>query len=75
MESRVTVLEQIARMTSAGLERIERHMDLQTAEIRALAAEHRSDFRWLPGIMLANECRLLARWFQSRSGQASSTFR
>ena len=45
MESRVAVLEQIARTTTAALERIERRID-------ALAAEHRSDFRWLLGIML-----------------------
>ncbi len=38
MESRVAVLEQIARTTTAGLERIER--------------EQRSDFRWLLGIIL-----------------------
>jgi GAF domain-containing protein len=38
MESRVAVLEQIARTTTAALERIER--------------EQRSDFRWLLGIML-----------------------
>ena len=44
MESRVAVLEQIARATTAGLERIERRMDLQTAELRMLSAEHRSDF-------------------------------
>ena len=54
MESRVAVLEQIARMTTAGLERIERRMDVQSAELRALAAEHRADFRWLPGVILAD---------------------
>ncbi|MGA3403335.1 MAG: hypothetical protein ABSC95_29320 [Acetobacteraceae bacterium] len=39
MESRVAVLEQIARTMTASLERIER--------------EQRSDFRWLLGITLA----------------------
>ena len=45
MESRVAVLEQIARTQTASLERIERRMD-------AVSAEQRSDFRWLLGIML-----------------------
>jgi len=57
MESRVAVLEQIARATTAGLERIERRVDTQGAELRALvvalAAEQRADFRWLLGVMLA----------------------
>ena len=52
MESRVAVLEQIARTTTAGLDRIERRVDMQAADIRALAAEHRSDFRWLLGTLL-----------------------
>ena len=59
MESRVVVLEQIARTTTAALERIERRIDTQTAEIRALAAEHRADFRWLLGVMLAGFATLL----------------
>jgi GAF domain-containing protein len=62
MESRVAVLEQIARITTAALERIERRMDLQTAEIRALAAEHRSDFRWLLGVMLAGFATMLGAY-------------
>ncbi len=52
MESRVAVLEQIARTTSASLERIERRMDL-------LAADQRADFRWLLGIMLGGFGALL----------------
>jgi hypothetical protein len=52
MESRVAVLEQIARTTTASLERIERRMD-------ALGAEHRADFRWLLGIMLGGFAALL----------------
>ena len=59
MESRVAVLEQIARMTTAGPERIERRMDVQSAELRALAAEHRADFRWLPGVILGGFAMML----------------
>ena len=36
METRVTVLEQIARSTTASLERMERGMEAQRAETRAL---------------------------------------
>ncbi|MGH7212830.1 MAG: hypothetical protein ACREF1_15380 [Acetobacteraceae bacterium] len=46
MESRVAVLEQIARASIATLERLDRRMDL-------MGAEQRADFRWLLGIMLA----------------------
>jgi hypothetical protein len=59
MESRVAVLEQIARTTTAALERIERGMDAQKSERRALAAEHRADFRWLLGVMLAGFATML----------------
>ena len=52
MESRVAVLEQIARTTTASLERIERRMD-------ASAAEQRADFRWLLGIMLGGFTAML----------------
>lgn len=45
MESRVAVLEQIARTQTAAFERIERRMD-------QLAADQRADFRWLLGVML-----------------------
>ena len=45
MESRVAVLEQIARTQTASLERIERRMD-------AMSADKRADFRWLLSIML-----------------------
>jgi hypothetical protein len=44
MESRVAVLEQIARTQTASLERIERRMD-------AVSADQWADFRWLLGIM------------------------
>ena len=52
MESRVALLEQIARTTTAGLERIERRID-------ALSAEQRADFRWLLGIMLGGFAAML----------------
>jgi hypothetical protein len=92
MESRVAVLEQIARTTSEGLAQIVRGMEAQRAESRAmleaqraesrtmleaqraesrtmqdrlerrmdlLAANQRSDFRWLLGIMLGGFTTLL----------------
>ena len=46
METRVALLERIARSTIASLERIERRLDMQ-------AAARRSDFRWLLGVILA----------------------
>lgn len=52
MESRVAVLEQIARITTASLDRIERRID-------ALSAEQRADFRWLLGIMLGGFAAML----------------
>jgi hypothetical protein len=52
MESRVAVLEQIARSTNASLERIERRFDAIDRRFDALSAEHRSDFRWLLGVMI-----------------------
>jgi hypothetical protein len=66
MESRVAVLEQIARTTAASLERIERRFDVlegrfagidnrftaMDRRFEALAFEHRAEFRWLVGIML-----------------------
>ncbi len=55
MESRVAVLEQIARTTTASLERIERRLDMQ-------AAAQRSDFRWLLGVMLAGFTTLLGAY-------------
>ena len=66
MESRVAVLEQIARNTVASLERIERRFDAVDRRFDAIdrrfdaidrridgtVSDHRSDFRWLLGIML-----------------------
>ncbi|HUB14270.1 MAG TPA: hypothetical protein VMB34_20125 [Acetobacteraceae bacterium] len=70
MESRVAVLEQIARTTTEGLAQIMRGMETQRAEFRALedrlerridlvASQQRSDFRWLLGVMLAGFTTLL----------------
>jgi hypothetical protein len=52
METRVAVLEQLARNTAATLERMERRLD-------AIAAEQRSDFRWLLGVILGGMGSLL----------------
>jgi hypothetical protein len=46
METRIAILEQIAKSTAATLERMERRLD-------TLAAEQRTDFRWTLGITLA----------------------
>ena len=43
--ARVAVLEEIARGTKAGLERIERRLD-------NISGEQRADFRWLLGVMI-----------------------
>lgn len=66
MESRVAVLEQIARTTAASLERIERRLDAMEGRFTgidhrfdALNSEHRADFRWLLGLMLAQTGALL----------------
>jgi hypothetical protein len=52
MESRVAVLEQIARTTTAALDRIERRLDSVDRRIDAMVSDQRADFRWLVGIML-----------------------
>lgn len=70
MESRLAVLEHIARTTTAGLERVVQAIDAQRIEFRtqqdrlerridALAAEQRADFRWLLGVMLPGFTTLL----------------
>ena len=51
MESRVAVLEEIARNTAATLARIERRLDSMDRRIDGLGATQRADFRWLVGIM------------------------
>ena len=53
METRVAVLEQIARTTAASLERIECRLD-------AVSTDQRSDFRWLLGMMLGATGTVLA---------------
>ena len=52
MESRVAVLEQIARATTASLERSDRRLDI-------IEREQRADFRWLLGLILAQTGALL----------------
>jgi hypothetical protein len=51
MESRVAVLEEIARNTALTLARIERWLDGVDHRFDTLASTHRADFRWLVGIM------------------------
>ena len=59
MESRVAVLEQIARTTAAGLERLERRFDTVDQRMDSFMREQRADFRWLMGIMLGGFGALL----------------
>jgi hypothetical protein len=63
MEGRVAVLEKIAAVTTASLERTERRLDAMDDRARRrfdlLSAEHRADFRWPLGIMLGGFGALL----------------
>ncbi len=59
MEARVAVLEHIAQTTAATLERLERSIERLERRIDAVAADQRSDFRWLLGIMLGGFAGLL----------------
>jgi len=59
MESRVAVLEQIARSTAATLERLEHRFDTVDRRFESMAAEHRTEFRWLPGVMLGGFTTIL----------------
>jgi hypothetical protein len=63
MESRVAILEQIARATTDSLARIERRLDGMDDRMQrrfdALVAEHRADFRWLLGVMLSGFAAVL----------------
>jgi hypothetical protein len=66
MESRVAVLEQIARTTAAGLERMDRRFDaidrrfeMIDRRFDALSSEHRADFRWLLGVVLGGFAAML----------------
>lgn len=53
MESRVAVLEEIARSNAAALERIDRRFEQMDRRFDQMAAEHHTDFRWLVGVTLA----------------------
>lgn len=60
LEARVTVLEHIARANAATFERLERRFDavdrrFEVVERRLgmIIQEHRADFRWLVGSILA----------------------
>jgi hypothetical protein len=60
METRVAILEHIARTTATALERLERRFDtvdhrfeLMERRLDAIASEHHASFRWLLGVMLA----------------------
>ncbi|HEX5327941.1 MAG TPA: hypothetical protein VFW75_14835 [Acetobacteraceae bacterium] len=53
MESRVAVLEHIAGQLDRRFESLERRLD-------SMAQEHRADFRWLLGVMLAGFGTMLA---------------
>ena len=66
MESRVAVLEQIARDTSRALDRIERRMDGfdrrmdgLDRRIDALAHAQHAEFRWLVGMILGTTGAML----------------
>jgi len=52
MDARVAVLEQIARTTTATLERMERRLDSMDRRIDTVITDQRADFRWLLGVML-----------------------
>jgi hypothetical protein len=53
MESRVAVLEEVARSTALTLGRIERRLDSVDQRFDVLVAAQRADFRWMVGIMFA----------------------
>jgi hypothetical protein len=55
METRVSLLEQVARTTTASLERIERRLEMQ-------AAAQRADFRRLLGVILAGFATMLGAY-------------
>lgn len=60
VETKVAVLDETVRNINAALDRIdrrfdgvERRFDGVERRLDSLATEHRSDFRWLLGVMLA----------------------
>ncbi len=66
MEARVAVLEEIARHTVVGLERLDRRFEAIDRRFEAidrrfdaLEAQHRADFRWLLGVMLGGFATML----------------
>ena len=59
MEARVAVLESIAQTTASAIERLDRSMERLERRMDALAAEQRTDFRWLLGIMLGGFVTML----------------
>jgi len=59
LESRVAVLEQIARTTTAVLERLERRFDAADQRMDSIIREQRADFRWLLGVMLGGFTAML----------------
>jgi len=59
METRVAVLEQIARTTAATLERMDGRMDRIDQRLDMLYGAQRSDFRWLLGMMIAGTGTIL----------------
>jgi len=60
METRVAVLEQIARTTAVTLERMDGRMDRIDQRLDMLWGAQRSDFRWLLGMMVAGTGTILA---------------
>ena len=63
-ETRLRVLEEIAVGTKAAIERLDRQIEAfrieNSAEHRALRAEHRADFRLLMGLILTTTGAMLA---------------
>ena len=73
MEARVAVLEEIARHTAMGLDRLERRFDTVDRRFEAvdrrfeaidrrfeaLETQHRAEFRWLLGVMLGGFATML----------------
>lgn len=52
-------MEQIARTTTAVLERLERRFDAADQRMDSIIREQRADFRWLLGVMLGGFTAML----------------
>ena len=52
LSDRVAVLEEIASSTKQGFAEMRTEMRDMRSEMRDIRTEHRSDYRWLLGIML-----------------------